>query len=149
MRGKPGQWGNPFTKGNANAMRVRGLETRRWKSEKRLAMELCGGGSTAPVRRAQIAEPGPSLPSKPPGLDATKVNPTLEAKTANTPTASEPVLQTGEEIGYGYQMSPGGPWFDARPPVRNPHGLIEAAVLRAQRMKQRRWNGEPLYGRPR
>jgi hypothetical protein len=55
MRGKSGHWGNSFTKGNANAMRLRGLETRRFRAEKRLIRALCSSEATEMVRPAQIA----------------------------------------------------------------------------------------------
>jgi len=146
MRGKSGQWGNPFTKGNANAMRLRGLETRRWKSEKRLARALCSGEPPQAVRQEQLA--GPAQPSKPPESDAAKLSPAVETKPAHTPTAPVPILQPGEEIGYGYQIAP-GVWVEAKPPARNSHGLIEAAVLRAQRMYPRRWDGKRPNNGPR
>jgi hypothetical protein len=142
MRGKSGQWGTPFTKGNANAMRLRGLAIRRFNSGKRLARELCGGEATEPVRQARLAGPGPSQPSSPPRSDASELSPAVEAKPAHTDTAPVSILQPGEEICYGYQLAPGGPWQEAKPPARNPNGLTEAAVLRAQRMARRRWDGK-------
>jgi len=148
MRGKSGRWGNPITRATANAMRLRGLDTRRWKSEKRLARALCGGEPTEPVRRARLAGPEPSQPSKPQGSDAAKLNPAVEANAVRTQTAPVPVLHPGEEIRYGYQLSPGGPWVEAKPPAHNPHGLLEAAVLRAQRMYPRHWSGKRPHDAP-
>jgi hypothetical protein len=139
MRGKSGQWGNPFTKGNANAMRLRGLETRRWKSEKRLVRALCSGEPPEAVRQEHLA--GPTQPSRPPESDAAKLSPAVETNPPYTPTAPVPVLHPGEEIGYGYQIAP-GVWVEAKPPAPQTNGLIEAAVLRATRMYPRHWSGK-------
>ena len=146
MRGKTGQWGKPFTRENANTMRLRGLETRRFNAEKRLARALCGGEPTAAIRHEQLA--GPAQPSKPPESDAAKLSPTVERKPAHTHAAPAPVAQAGGVVCYGYELSP-GVWVDAKPPARNPNGLTEAAVLRARRMFPRRWNGERPSGKPR
>ncbi len=88
MRGKSGHWGNPFTKGNANAMRLRGLDIRRSSSGKRLARALRGGESTEPVSQTQVARP--SQPSRQPRPDAAKLSPAVEAEPAHTHAASVP-----------------------------------------------------------
>lgn len=148
MRGKSGQWGNPFTKGNANAMRLRGLETRRFLAGKRLIRALCGGESPEPVKRTQLAEPGPSQPSKPPGSNAAKPSPAVQENPAYSLTTPIRTLQPGEEIRYGYQIAP-GEWVEAKPPAPQPNGLIAAAVLRAQRMHPRHWSGKRPHDGPR
>lgn len=163
MTGKSGQWGTPFTKGNANAMRLRGLETRRWKSEKRLARELCEGESTkretretrsgvgeSVPKQAQLASPGPSQPSQPsepPKLNAVKPRPAFETRAVPPYTGRVPVLQPGEELCYGYQIAP-GVWVEAKPPARNPNGLLAVEVLRASRPGQGD-NRQGLTGRAR
>jgi hypothetical protein len=144
MSGKSGHWGNPFTKENANAMRLRGLETRRFRAEKRLIEALCSCEATEPVRQTQLAGPGPSQPKS----DASKPGPAVEIKTVHTRAAPLPNLQPGEEIRYGYQIAP-EVWIDAKPPAPQPNGLIAAAVLRAQRMYPRHWSGKRPSNGPR
>lgn len=148
MRGKSGQWGNPFTKGNANAMRLRGLETRRSRAEKRFIRALCSGEATEMVRPAQIAGPGPSQPNKPPGSDAAKLSPAVEASPARTAAAPVPILQPGDKICYGYETAP-GQWVEAKQPPHRPNGPTAADVLRAQRMLPRRWDGTGANDGPR
>ena len=143
MRGKSGHWGKPFTKGNANAMRLRGLEIRRSISADRLASKLRRGEAIEQARQAWPAGPEPSQPSSPPRPDAAEQRPAIEAKPASTDTAPMAILQPGEKICYGYEIAP-GVFVDAKPPARNPNGLTEAAVLCAQRMARRRWDGKPL-----
>jgi hypothetical protein len=134
MRGKSGQWGTPFTRENANAMRLRGLATRRWKSEKRLIRSLCEGEATKqetretrsgvgePVaKQAQLAGPGPNQPNTQPKPDAVKQRPAFETRAVPPYTGRMPVLQPGEELCYGYQIAP-GVWVEAKPPARNPMG---------------------------
>jgi len=140
-------------------MRLRGLDTRRLNSAKRLwrrdepkewvlrekrlgvyeqvAVES-SGERTDRAGQAQVVGPGPS---QPPGSDGSKPNLAAEAKPAHTHAAPAPVAQAGGVVCYGYELSP-GVWVDAKPPVRNPNGLTEAAVLRARRMFPRRWDGK-------
>ena len=137
VRGKTGQWGVPFTKGNADAMRRRGLETRRFHAEKRRIRELCEGESTkretretrsgvgeSVANQVQLVAPGPSQPSQPsepPKLTAVKQRPAFETRAVPPYTGRVPVLQPGEELCYGYQIAP-GVWVEAKPPARNPMG---------------------------
>jgi hypothetical protein len=145
-RVKSGHWGNPFTKENANFFRQRGLETRRFNAEKRLAKVLCGGEPSEPVSQARLG--GPSQPSKPPRTDAAEQNPVVDAKPALAHIPPVPSLQPGGEILYGYELAP-GVWQKAKPPAPLPNGFTQAAVLRAQRMYPRHWSGKRPHDRPR
>ena len=175
MRGKSGHWGKPFTKGNANAMRLHGLAIRRSNSADRLVRKQWSEVETkwemrdvpghpgvqeqvvtdSPAlraeraRQAQLPKPGLSQPGRLPRSDTAELSQAVEAKLARPDTALVPVLQPGEKICYGYELAPGGPWVEAKPPARNPNGLTEAAVLRAQRMFPRRWDGKRPSDRPR
>ena len=129
-------------------MRLRGLATRRWHSEKRLISSLCEGESGEPIRHAKPSEQWPDQPSKPAEADASKLSPAGEAKPAHTHGAPVPCLQPGEEIGYGYEIAP-GVFVDAKPPVLPSNGLAVAAEAAARfRQTARRWNGEPRYAGP-
>jgi hypothetical protein len=145
MRGKTGHWGKPFTKENANAMRQRGLNTRRSNSADRLR-ELCRDEETKGELRE--TRPRPSQPSSPPRSDAAEMSPAVEAKPARTDIAPVPILQPGEEIGYGYELAP-GVWVEAKPtaPPTNGRAAAAEAVARA-RQSVRRWDGKRPYGRP-
>ena len=154
MRGKSGQWGIPFTKGNANAMRLRGLDIRRRNSVKRLARVLCEGqptkwemretrpgvyvqvvtDSTAlraeRARQPQLAGPGPSQPSKPPRSDAAEPSPAAGAKLPRADGAPVPGPQAGGIVCYGYELAP-GVWQEAGSPAPQPNGRIAAAEAAA------------------
>ena len=130
MRGKSGHWGTPFTKGNANAMRLRGLATRRWHSEKRLIRSLCEGEATKqetretqsgvgePVaKQAPLAGPGPNQPNTQPKPDAVKQSPAFETRAVRGSNGRIRELQPGEVLCYGYEIAP-GVWAEAKPRVR-------------------------------
>jgi hypothetical protein len=72
------------------------------------------------AKQAQLAEPGPSQPSRPPTSDV-KLSPAVEVKVARTDTTPVPMLQPGEEICYGYQLAP-GVWMEVKPPPPKPKG---------------------------
>ena len=148
-RGKSGKFGSPFTKGNANAMRRRGLDIRRHNSAERLACKLRRGEEIERARQARLDGPGPSQPNRPPSPAAAELRPAIEARAARTDTAPVLTLQPEEQICYGYELAP-GVWVEARVTAPQPNGLIAAAEAAARaRQRVRRWNGKRRYDGPR
>jgi len=155
MRGNTGHWGTPFTKANANEMRLRGLRIRQFhaaEQRKKRIMEKVADDERRQAlkdREAESRKPGP----KAAGGQTTTAREAMAAITEQCqvqPVTAPKLLRTqmpAQPDGRGYELSPGGEWMECNNPspkmvaetgTANALGLLRLQWLRAMRMRARR-----------